>query len=262
MAKITYLSSTGFTVETPDVLLVFDDYRDPAHTVVKTLEHNPYLPVIFLVSDHRRFNNEIFNIGQSHKRQYLLANDCPGVADSDMPTQYMAPGDQVENLLGGVSVKAFASNGPGLVYVVTTKDGAVIMHGGSLAPIPVGHVDKEHKKELEAIADEKKSQRIIENENEHFTTALNRIKAAVPKIDLAFISVDERLGKYATVGIKEAVETLDIANAVPMDYEGEHSGACEFDQYGLPADVTTHFHCIHTPGEGLRLKLDTAETPV
>lgn len=125
MAKITYLSNMGFAVETPDVLLVFDDYNDPAHTVVKALEHNPALPVVFLVSDHRRFNKAIFNLGQNHKRQYLLANNCPGVADSDMPTQYMAPGDQVENLLGGVSVKALASDDSGLVYVVTTKDGAV-----------------------------------------------------------------------------------------------------------------------------------------
>lgn len=262
MAKITYLSNTGFAVETPDVLLVFDDYRDPAHTVVKALEHNPVLPVIFLVSDHRHFNNEIFNIGQNHKRLYLLANDCPGIADSDMPTQYMAPGDHVENLLGGVSVRAFASNGPGLVYVVTVKNGAVIMHGGSLAPIPVGHVDKKHDKELAAIADEKKSQRVIENEHEHFATVLNRIKAAVPQIDLAFIAVDERLGKYATTGIVEAVETLEIANAVPMGFEGEHSGACRFDRYDLPSDVSTRFHCIHTPGEGVRLKLNAAEAHV
>lgn len=78
MAKITYLSNMGFAVETPDVLLVFDDYNDPAHTVVKALEHNPALPVVFLASDHRRFNKAIFNIGQNHKRQYLLANNCPG----------------------------------------------------------------------------------------------------------------------------------------------------------------------------------------
>ena len=231
MAKITYLSNMGFAVETPDVLLVFDDYNDPAHTVVKALEHNPALPVVFLVSDHRRFNKAIFNLGQNHKRQYLLANNCPGVADSDMPTQYMAPGDQVENLLGGVSVKAFASDDSGLVYVVTTKDGAVIMHGGSLSPVS----------------------------EEHFATALNRIKASVPQIDLAFVAIDERLGKNATAGIKKAVETLEIANAVPMGFEGEHSEACRFDQYDLLSDVSTRFHCIHTPGEGVRIKLNAAE---
>lgn len=46
--RVTYLAHSGFMVETDDVIMVFDYYRDPSHSVVKTLEKRPDTPVIFL----------------------------------------------------------------------------------------------------------------------------------------------------------------------------------------------------------------------
>ena len=61
MTKVTYLDHSGFAVQMPDVVLVFDYYRDPSHALQKILEANPQIPVVFFVS-HRHedhFNNSI-----------------------------------------------------------------------------------------------------------------------------------------------------------------------------------------------------------
>ena len=50
MSKVTYLDNAGFIVKTADAYYVFDYYRDPAHRLVKELENNPDLPVIFFAS--------------------------------------------------------------------------------------------------------------------------------------------------------------------------------------------------------------------
>lgn len=67
--------------------MVFDYYRDPAHKVKKTLEHRPDLPVVFFVTHrhHDHFSHEIFDLGQSHKRQYIISND---VKDKDISFRY------------------------------------------------------------------------------------------------------------------------------------------------------------------------------
>ena len=48
MTKVTYLDHSGFAVQMPDVVLVFDYYRDPSHALQKILEANPQIPVVFL----------------------------------------------------------------------------------------------------------------------------------------------------------------------------------------------------------------------
>ncbi len=64
MTEITYLDHSGFVVTLPDVIMVFDYYRDPAHALHKILEKKAELPVIFFVSHHHHdhYNTGIFEI--------------------------------------------------------------------------------------------------------------------------------------------------------------------------------------------------------
>ncbi len=75
--KITFLENSGFMVVTDKAVIIFDYFHDPANKVVKELEHKPELPVVFFVSHHHsdHFNNEIFNLGQNHRREYVISND-------------------------------------------------------------------------------------------------------------------------------------------------------------------------------------------
>ena len=77
MTEITYLDHSGFVVTLPDVIMVFDYYRDPAHALHKILEKKAELPVIFFVSHHHHdhYNTGIFEIAQNHERTYVLSND-------------------------------------------------------------------------------------------------------------------------------------------------------------------------------------------
>ena len=77
MTKITYLDHSGFMVKSDKVIMVFDYSRDPAHKVVKTLEKYPDMPVVFFVSHNKpeHFTHEIFNLGQSHERAYVISNE-------------------------------------------------------------------------------------------------------------------------------------------------------------------------------------------
>ncbi|MDE6153798.1 MAG: MBL fold metallo-hydrolase [Muribaculaceae bacterium] len=87
MEKITYLDHSGFAVVTPTAILVFDYYRDPAHSLKKVLHEYPSRPVIFLVSHHHEdhFNRDIFDLAQDHKRTYVLSNDIESkVTHSDV----------------------------------------------------------------------------------------------------------------------------------------------------------------------------------
>lgn len=241
--KITFLDNSGFMVEYPDVVLVFDYYRAPAHNVVKTLEHKPDVPVIFFVthnhSDH--FNTNIFNLGQSHRRLYVLSNDIPSrEVHDDMPIDWMSAGDIIEDLPGGVKVKAYGSTDAGVSYLVTMADGSTIFHAGDLN---FWHWDQEN------------SAREIHKEQEKFAVILNRIASEVKSVDVAFFPVDVRQGDNCAAGAEQFLMEIDVKNFFPMHFKGSYEKACDFPDYQLPADVAarTKMYCLHKPGEHVTL---------
>lgn len=133
MNKNTKLGHSGLMVETDGVLLVYDCNGTSIGKVVKTLKHNPELPVVFFVSSRRHYDKEIMNIGQNHRRLYFISND---VVDRDLhhdqPVNWVSPGDTFENQLGGITVKAGKddSGDKACTFVVTTADGREV----TLAP--------------------------------------------------------------------------------------------------------------------------------
>ncbi|MBD5234335.1 MAG: MBL fold metallo-hydrolase [Bacteroidales bacterium] len=238
-AEITYLDNSGFLVELPDVLLVFDYYRDPAHSVTKALQKYPEKPVIFFVthnhSDH--FNTEIFNLGQSHRRLYVLSNDIPTREIHDtMPIDWMSRGDTLEDLPGGLSVKAYGSTDAGVSYLVTRSDGFRIFHAGDLN---LWHWDKES------------TPREVAKANDLFNTELHRISSEVDRIDVAFFPVDVRQGANCAAGAQEFIKTIAVRDFFPMHYKGDYEQALYFATYNLPEKIVerTNIHCLHKPGE-------------
>ncbi|MDE5744242.1 MAG: MBL fold metallo-hydrolase, partial [Paramuribaculum sp.] len=79
MTKVTYLDHSGFAVQLPDVILVFDYYRDPSHALHKILENNPDTPIVFFVSHRHKdhYNTGIYEMAQNHRRVYVTSNDVP-----------------------------------------------------------------------------------------------------------------------------------------------------------------------------------------
>lgn len=241
--KITFLDNSGFMVELPAITLVFDYYRDPAHSVVKALEHKPDVPVIFFVTHNHpdHFNTEIFNLGQSHKRIYVLSNDIPTrEIHDDMPIDWMSRGDIIEGLPEGLKVEAFGSTDAGVSYLVTMPCGLTIFHAGDLN---FWHWDKES------------TEREVAKAKEQFEVELNRIAESMPSVDIAFFPVDVRQGENCAAGATEFLEKIAVGNFFPMHFKGSYEKACDFKAYKLPQSVSnrTKLFCLHKPGESVEL---------
>ncbi len=239
--RITYLAHSGFMVATDDVVMVFDYERDPSHSVTKYLEKHPELPVIFFVTHHHKdhYNPEIFNLAQNHKRVYVLSNDVEARdTNSTLAIQGMSPGDVVEDLPGGVKVKAYTSTDEGVSFAVTMADGKTVFHAGDLnnwhwnqenSPKEVAKADAEYRKALHRIASENKS------------------------FDVVFFPVDTRQGPDFAVGATEFVEAIEVHNFFPMHFDGNYMTACDFGIYPFHHKVDTTFHCLHDPGQSIAL---------
>lgn len=244
MAKVTYLDNAGFIVKTDEAFYVFDYYRDPAHRLVKELEHNPGLPVIFFASSPHtsHYNPEIFNLAQNHNRAYISTNQVVSrIGDTEENTATLTAGDKIEDVLGtGTTVEAFGSTESGVSFMVTTKDGKTIFHGGDLAPI---HLDEKPKKDnIQAV-------------QEKFHTVVGRIAEKYPSVDLAFLAVDPEVGSDYAEGAKYFVEHLDVKNFIPMHFHGKAEQATDFRTYDVPSDTSTKFHGLRTVGQEITVKL-------
>ena len=242
-AKVTFLDNSGFLVEFPKVFLVFDYYHDPAHAVVKALEHHPDKPVIFFVTHHHpdHYNPEIFHLAQNHKRVYVLSDDIPARdVHTDEAIAWMHAGDVVESLPDDVSVHAFGSTDAGVSYAVTMSDGFRIFHAGDLNN---WHWDAES------------TEREVQKAQEQFTVQVDRIAMVYRDFDVAFFPVDTRLGEHCAAGAVQFLSTIKVADFFPMHFKGSYDTACDFSAYGLPENVMTRttMHCLHKPGEHVEL---------
>lgn len=242
MAKVTYLDNCGFVVRTDGVVMVFDYWRDPTHSLVKELKHNPEDQVVFFVSDNKEghFNTDIFNLGQNRKRTYVVANEVLSfTGNTEEPVAGMSAGDKIENVAGSLTVQAFGDDEKGVSFVVTTKDGEVIFHGGDLSPM--------HK--------DVKDGRKAASEASRFTTIVRRIANDVPEIDLAFLEVDPAWGDDFAKGAEEFINTVNVANFIPMHTNGKIDRAGDFRNYHINPERNTRFHCPQNVGQTLDIKL-------
>lgn len=236
--KVTYLDNSGFMVTTEKFILVFDFYRDPSRALHHTLERNPELPVIFLVShkhdDH--YNPGIYEMAQGHRRVYIVSNDIPAMKiPSTLEVQGMSPGDSVENLPGGVAVKAYGSTDEGVSYRVTLPCGRTIFHGGDL---------NDWHWQDEATFKE------VEKAHTDFEKVIHRIKEENDGFFIAMFAVDPRLGSDYARGAREFLQTFKVDNFFPMHFQGKEKEACDFATYATTAGAT---HCLAHPGNNVDL---------
>lgn len=244
MTRVTYLSHTGFVVTLDEVILVFDYVHDPAHTLKRILEDKPDTPVIFFIS-HKLVNNNHFNpgtfeIGQNHRRVFIVSNSLPAMYIPDtLEVQGMNHGDVVEGLPGNISVKAYDTTDKdkykGVCFVVTTASGEKIFHGGHLNNWDMP--DETSKEEAH-------------NSLMRFTEIVNRIAEDNPTLDIAMMCVNPRISLDFAEGAREFTSKIKVKDFFPMDMDDDALEACKFDKY-LPEG--TAGHCLKTPGKSAEL---------
>lgn len=239
--RITYLAHSGFMVTTDEVVMVFDYYRDPSHSLEKYLDRHASAPVVFFVSHHHpdHYNPEIFNLAQNHKRLYILSNDVEARdTNSRLAIQGMSAGDIVEDLPGIASVEAFDSTDAGVSFAVKTQEGKMVFHAGDLNN---WHWNEEN------------SPREVAEADAAFRKVLHRIAEKYPALDVTFFPVDTRQGRDFAVGATEFVEAIRVKDFFPMHFDGNYMMACDFGVYPFHTKVDTTFHCLHEPGQSIEL---------
>lgn len=232
------MDHNGFIVANNEVIMVFDYDHDPAHALKRTLDQHPQTPVVFFVTHYEKehHDNSLYEIAQNHKRVYVMSNDVyPQNVPDTLAVAGMSKGDVLDNLPGGLTVKAYGSTGKGVSYLVTLPDGTKIFHAGQLND---WHFQDE------------KSMREVEKENELFKTELNRIAQEQPAVDIAFFIVDTHLGSDYARGAREFLKAVKVRDFFPMHFNGDVQKACDFNAY---APEGTTCHCLHTPGESIEL---------
>ena len=229
MTKVTYLDRSGYAVVTPSVILVFDYFRDPANALKKLLKANPELPVVFLATHHHadHFNPDIFDLAQDHKRLFVLSNDIESkhVPEKGLQVAWMAPGDVIDGLLGGISVKAYKATFAGVCYTVTLTGGKKIFHGGDLNNSRC--LGEETPRDLSKVRSE-------------FETAVGRIAADSPELDVAMMSVSPESEEYAHYFL----EKIKVDNFFPMHFEAKDDDDKDFNP-----DPECKVHSLHGPGQ-------------
>lgn len=262
MARISYLSNDGFLVETRDNIIVFDPSHDPGRTIIKALERNPEKPVVFLVSCRENFNHRIFNLGQNHRRAYILSNDIElrGADDKD-PIQGMS-GSDIVNDVYGLRIQAFKCNAGGVAYVVTTAEGETYLHTGNMQPLPdiEGDIHRTAYKIDEMIRDQR-LRREDEHDRAEFETDVRRIAAEYPRVDVVFADIDRRSGRDGLDGFRFIVSAIRAEYYVPMHFRGDDKkelNSLRDDMKAVLGDAETKVLYLHTPDHFTHV--DLAET--
>ncbi len=163
--QVTKLERSGYMLEYPNFILVFNYTRDQEHHLDKALKSNPDKAVVFFVTHNHRntFDTNIFNIAQNHKRAFVLSNDIPSREISDKePVAWMSGGDFIENIAEeGINVETFKTGGKGVGFFVSTPD-STVFYGGALgentdrsqSDVLIQRIASEHQKVALAMVNE------------------------------------------------------------------------------------------------------------
>jgi L-ascorbate metabolism protein UlaG (beta-lactamase superfamily) len=194
--RIRYLFHSGFSVETGDLMLVFDYYQGP-------LELGPKKVVFFASHSHRDHYNPVILHDPSDNpyTKYILSSDIkPPSALFSPKIILVSPGQEVA--VDGLAIKVFGSTDQGVSFLVR-GDRFSLFHAGDL--------------NWWAWPDdtEEEAQAAARNFREEIARLQNE------PIDLAFFPVDPRLDKHASWGAEYFIRHIRPRYFVPMHFSGQ-----------------------------------------
>lgn len=195
---LTYLHHSGFAVETPTKVLVFDYYQDPAGTVKKYAD-NGKKPVWFFVSHNHgdHFNRHISDFSGA---QYFVNEDVPLTGVDAGKLHVMKVYESLH--VADTEITQYGSTDEGGSFLVQT-DGLSIFHAGDLNWWHwLGDTDENN---AEAKA--------------NFQREMKHLKGQT--FDVAFFPVDARLESAREWGVLGFLQDVMVTKClVPMHYFG------------------------------------------
>jgi len=217
--QLTYIYHSGFALESEQVTVIIDYYKDSSESDYKKgvvhdrLLHKPgkiYVLASHFHPDH--FNPEVL----SWKEQrpdivYLFSKDILKRRRAQKEDAiYIKKGDSYED--EHIRIQAFGSTDVGVSFLIYLQD-KQIFHAGDL--------NNWHWSE------ESTEQEIRKAEGDFFAEVKN-IKQTTSKIDLVMFPVDSRLGKDYMKGPKQFIEQIKTSIFVPMHFSEHYDGGNAF----------------------------------
>lgn len=203
--RITYLLNSGFSVELEDLLLVFDAYEDPSHTLEELLGNKHFSHVYFFAShshyDH--FNGDLLARYAGVATRYVLSHDIRHtVGARKLPEDKIVWMEDYSDWRDdAVAVQSFSSTDIGTSFRVEAK-GQVIFHAGDF-------------NFWDWLGDTHENRMLAAN---GFHKQLKRMEGMTA--DVAFFPVDGRLEAAMAKGAEEFCAVTEVGALVTMHSVG------------------------------------------
>lgn len=213
--KITYIHHSGFLVETQEVYYLFDYVKGELPRL------NTAKPILVFVShghtDH--YNPEIFSLLTSLKMEHItavLSNDIPRKRlpsclklttweeSGQVRCQGCIPAVKVYHsqeytLPFHTRLKTLLSTDRGVAFFLTSAEGT-IYHAGDLNDWITEETPEQERRQMTGS----------------YLASIRALKGKA--IDIAFLPLDPRLGKYYAKGFLTFLKTIPVKHVYPMHY--------------------------------------------
>ncbi len=222
--KLTYIYHSGFAIETKDVTVIIDYYKDSEEaTANKGVIHDRLIHnsgKLYVLSSHfhpDHFNRDILSWKETRPDiQYIFSKDILQHRRANKEEGIYIDKLQVyedETL----RIQAFGSTDSGISFLIELQ-GIKIFHAGDL--------NNWHWSE-------ESSEKEIKKAEGDFLAELKLLKETAPQIDLVMFPVDSRLGKDYYRGAKQFVEQIKTSIFVPMHFAEDYAGGNAFEHTAI-----------------------------
>ena len=204
--QVTFLAHSGFLVELPSAVLLFDWWKG----VLPPLPRKPLL--VFASHGHEdHFTPAIFDLDDGTRPvRFLLGHDIPLTEEQRVQENIhsLSPNEQTK-ILPGITVETLASTDEGVAFLVTA-DSRTVFHAGDL--------NWWH----------------WEGEPDPWNPDMARMFKAYTEplrgrsIDLAMLPLDSRLGEAGIWGPRYILELAEVRHFLPMHQWKDHSFTEQF----------------------------------
>ena len=199
--NINYLLNSGFLIRDEKILLVFDDYEDPAGIIDAAYDKGDF-DRLYIFATHAHFDHFGTHIRAYAPKvtRYIFSSDIKRTKRVKIfPTPkitYMKR--YIEWYDDAIKVRSFDSTDVGIAFLVELPTGKKIFHAGDFN---WWHWEDDTPDNLE-LADKA------------FKRQMKRLDGL--EADVAFFPVDERLGTWQEAGPKEFVSRTKVKSFVAM----------------------------------------------
>lgn len=203
--ELTYLLNSGFMVKDENILMLFDDFDDPAQAADRAVDRGNF-EHLYIFASHAHFDHFGTHIRAYAPKvsRYIFSNDIKRTKRVKMfPSTEITFMKKYSEWQGeAIKVVTYDSTDVGVSFLIELENGTRIFHAGDFN---WWHWEEDNE----------------ENKNlagRLFKKQMKRLKGL--DADVAFFPVDGRLGNTQEMGVTEFVKETDIKTLVAMHRVG------------------------------------------